>query len=397
MDATELKFYKNAEKATNNLLQMLYFYPLILLSNMSAVSENKPVIGISCGDINGIGIELIIKTLGDSRILDICTPVVFANNKVFNFYRKSIPDININFTSLKELHRINHKQVNLFNCWEEEISITPGTMTDEGGQYAVKSLVAAAQALKEGKIDGLVTAPINKKNTQSPAFDFTGHTPYLKNLFGVKDVAMFMVADNIKVALLTEHVAVKDIAVHINRENILSKLQIMNNSLKKDFGIAKPKIAVLGLNPHAGDEGLIGKEDDEIIKPAVKEAKQKDIFCFGPYPADAFFARGQHEKFDGVLAMYHDQGLIPFKSLAIGEGVNYTAGMNGVRTSPDHGTAFDIAGKGKADEASFRQAIFTCVDIINNRREFEEQRRNPLKKISAGMLARAVDEKITED
>jgi 4-hydroxythreonine-4-phosphate dehydrogenase len=270
-------------------------------------------------------------------------------------------------------------------------------MTDEGGQYAVKSLVAAAQALKEGKIDGLVTAPINKKNTQSPAFDFTGHTPYLKNLFGVKDVAMFMVADNIKVALLTEHVAVKDIAVHINRENILSKLQIMNNSLKKDFGIAKPKIAVLGLNPHAGDEGLIGKEDDEIIKPAVKDAKQKDIFCFGPYPADAFFARGQHEKFDGVLAMYHDQGLIPFKSLAIGEGVNYTAGMNGVRTSPDHGTAFDIAGKGKADEASFRQAIFTCVDIINNRREFEEQRRNPLKKISAGMLARAVDEKITED
>ena len=364
---------------------------------MSSLSEHKPVIGITCGDINGIGIEIIIKTLGDNRILDFCTPVVFANNKVFNFYRKIVPETNISFTSLKDLNRINHKQVNLVNCWEEEISITPGTLTDAGGQYAVKSLVAAAQALKEGKIDGLVTAPINKKNTQSPEFNFTGHTPYLKNLFGVKDVAMFMVADNIKVALLTEHVAVKDIAAHINKENILSKLQIMNASLKKDFGIAKPKIAVLGLNPHAGDEGVIGKEDDEIIKPAVKEAKQKDIFCFGPYPADAFFARGQYEKFDGVLAMYHDQGLIPFKSLAIGEGVNYTAGMNGVRTSPDHGTAFDIAGKGKADEASFRQAIFTCVDIINNRREFEEQRKNPLKKISAGMLARAVDEKITED
>lgn len=364
---------------------------------MSAFSEHKPVIGITCGDINGIGIELIIKTLMDNRILDFCTPVVFANNKVLNFYRKSIPDANINFISLKELNRISHKQVNLFSCWEEEISITPGTLTDTGGKYAVKSLEAAAQALKEGKIDGLVTAPINKKNTQSATFDFTGHTPYLKHVFGVNDVVMFMVAENIKVALLTEHVAVKDIAGHITREAILSKLQIMNASLKKDFGITKPKIAVLGLNPHAGDEGLIGKEDEEIIKPAVKEAKQKDIFCFGPYPADAFFARGQHEKFDGVLAMYHDQGLIPFKSLAIGEGVNYTAGMTGVRTSPDHGTAFDIAGKGKADEASFRQAIFTCVDIINARREQKEQYKNPLKKMSAGMLARAVDEKITED
>ncbi|WP_462255474.1 4-hydroxythreonine-4-phosphate dehydrogenase PdxA [Ferruginibacter sp.] len=364
---------------------------------MSSIIENKPVIGISCGDINGIGIEIIIKTLGDNRILDICTPIIFANNKVLNFYRKSVPDININFISIKELNRVNHKQINLFNCWEEEISVTPGTLSDAGGNYAVKSLIIAAQALKDGKIDGLVTAPIHKKNTQSEKFNFTGHTPYLKSLFGVKDVAMFMVAENIKVALLTEHVAVKDIAVHVTKENIFSKLQIINNSLKKDFGIAKPKIAVLGLNPHAGDEGLIGKEDEEIIKPAVKEAKQKDIFCFGPYPADAFFARGQYEKFDGVLAMYHDQGLIPFKSLAIGEGVNYTAGLSGVRTSPDHGVAFDIAGKGKADEASFREAIFKCVDIINSRKEFAEQYKNPLKKISAGMLARAVDEKITED
>ncbi len=363
---------------------------------MSSVTENKPVIGISCGDINGIGVELIIKVFGDNRILDFCTPVIFANNKLLNFYRKSVPDININLINLKEFSRITHKQVNLFNCWEEEVAITPGTQTDDGGKYAVKSLIAAATALKEGKIDGLVTAPINKKNSQSQEFNFTGHTPYLKNLFGVNDVAMFMVAENIKVALLTEHVAVKDIAQHIKKESILSKLQIMNNSLKKDFGIGKPKIAVLGLNPHAGDEGLIGKEDDEIIKPAIKEAKQKDIFCFGPYPADAFFARGQYEKFDGVLAMYHDQGLIPFKSLAIGEGVNFTAGLTGVRTSPDHGTAFDIAGKGKADEASFREAIFKCVDIINCRKEFENQYNNPLKKISAGMLARAVDQRLSE-
>jgi 4-hydroxythreonine-4-phosphate dehydrogenase len=364
---------------------------------MSSITENKPVIGISCGDVNGIGIELIIKTFGDSRILDICTPVIFANNKVINFYRKSVPDININFISIKEFSRINHKQVNLFSCWEEEVAITPGTLNDIGGNYAVKSLVTAAQALKDGKIDGLVTAPIHKKNTQSQQFNFTGHTPYLKNLFGAADVAMFMVAENIKVALLTEHVAIKEIAQYITKENILSKLQILNSSLKKDFGITKPKIAVLGLNPHAGDEGLIGKEDEEIIKPAVKDAKQKDIFCFGPYPADAFFARGQHEKFDGILAMYHDQGLIPFKSLAIGEGVNYTAGLKCVRTSPDHGVAFDIAGKGKADEASFREAIFKCVDIINSRKEFETQYKNPLKKISANMVARAVDEKITED
>jgi 4-hydroxythreonine-4-phosphate dehydrogenase len=364
---------------------------------MSAIAEHKPVIGISCGDINGIGIELIIKTLADSRILDICTPLIFANNKVINFYRKSLPDININFISIKEFNRINHKQVNLYNCWEEEISITPGSLSDTGGSYAVKSLTIAAQALKEGKIDGLVTAPIHKKNIQGQQFNFTGHTPYLKSLFGAADVAMFMVAENIKVALLTEHVAVKDIAQYITKENILSKLQVMNSSLKKDFGIVKPKIAVLGLNPHAGDEGLIGKEDEDIIKPAIKEAKQKDIFCFGPYPADAFFARGQYEKFDGVLAMYHDQGLIPFKSLAIGEGVNYTAGLKGVRTSPDHGVAFDIAGKGKADESSFREAIFKAVDIINSRKEFEEQYRNPLKKMSAGMLARAVDEKITEE
>ncbi len=364
---------------------------------MSSIIENKPVIGITCGDINGIGIELLIKTFGDNRILDFCTPVIFANNKVLNFYRKSVPDININFVSIKEFNRINHKQINLFNCWEEEVNITPGILSDTGGKYAVKSLVTAAQALKEGKIDGLVTAPINKKNTQLQEFNFTGHTPYLKNLFEAKDVVMFMVAENIKVALLTEHVPVKDIVQEVTKENILSKLQIINSSLKKDFGITKPKIAVLGLNPHAGDEGLVGREDEEIIKPAVKEAKQKDIFCFGPYPADAFFARGQYEKFDAVLAMYHDQGLIPFKSLAIGEGVNFTAGLAGVRTSPDHGTAFDIAGKGKADEASFREAIFKCVDIINSRKGFEEQYKNPLKKISAGMLARAVDEKITEE
>ena len=363
---------------------------------MSSMNENKPVIGVSVGDINGIGIELIIKVFSDSRILDICTPVIFGNNKVINFYRKSLPEINMNFTSIKETGRVNHKQLNLFNCWEEEVSIMPGIMNEVGGKYAVKSLIAAAQALKEGKIDGLVTAPIHKKNIQSPEFNFTGHTPYLKNLFGVADVAMFMIAENMRVALLTEHVPVKDIAPHITRENIISKLQLINNSLKRDFGITKPRIALLALNPHAGDEGLIGKEEEEIIKPAVKEAKQRDVFCFGPYSADAFFARGQHEKFDGVLAMYHDQGLIPFKSMAIGEGVNFTAGINGIRTSPDHGVAFDVAGKGIADEASFREAVYKCIDIINSRKEYDEQYSNPLKKMSSRIVANAVDEKISE-
>ncbi len=363
---------------------------------MSSSSENKPVIGISCGDLNGIGIEIIIKTLSDNRILDLCTPVLFANNKVINFYRKGMADVNINFTSVKDLGRINFKQINLYNCWEEEVNINPGILNDIGGKYAVKSLVAGGQALKDNFIDGLVTAPLHKSNTQSEQFNFTGHTPYLKNLYGAGDVVMFMIAENMRVALVTEHVPVQDVAKHITRDGIVSKLQIINNSLKRDFNINKPRIAVLGLNPHAGDEGLIGKEEEEIIKPAIKEAKQRDVFCFGPYPADAFFARGHYERFDAVLAMYHDQGLIPFKSLAIGEGVNYTAGLPGVRTSPDHGVAFDIAGQGKADESSFREAIYKCIDIIVGRYEYDQQHKNPLNKMSSVVNANVVDEKITD-
>lgn len=359
--------------------------------------KKKPVIGISCGDVNGIGIEIIVKTFSDNRMLDFCCPVIFCNNKVINFYRKGLADANINFTITKELNRINYKQVNVFNCWDEEVNINPGILNDIGGKYAVLSLTTAGKALKENMIDGLVTAPIHKSNTQSDTFNFTGHTPYLKNLYGAADVVMFMVAENMKVALLTEHVPVHDVARHITRDAIVSKLQLINNSLKRDFNINKPRIAVVGLNPHAGDEGLIGKEEEEIIKPAIKDAKQRDVFCFGPYPADAFFARGQYEKFDAVLAMYHDQGLIPFKSLAIGEGVNFTAGLPGVRTSPDHGVAFDIAGQGKADESSFRAAVFKCIDIINGRNEYDEQHKNPLNKISSTIIANAVDEKITEE
>ncbi len=357
--------------------------------------SQKPVIGFSCGDINGIGIELIIRSLHDNRILDICTPVIFASNKSINFYRKSLPDINFSYTSCKDFQRLNHKQVNVFNCWEEEVNITPGQLNETGGKYALLSLQKATEALKEGMIDALVTAPIHKKNIYSNEFKYTGHTPYLKDYFGVNDVAMLMVAENLRVGLVTEHVPITAIAQNITKEKIISKLNIINKSLQKDFGINKPLIAVLGLNPHAGDGGLIGKEEDEIIKPAIREAKQQ-MMVFGPYSADSFFARGQYQRFDAVLAMYHDQGLIPFKSLAIGEGVNYTAGLPVVRTSPDHGTAFDIAGKGKADHQSFLVSIYEAIDIARRRKGYEEMRANPLKKLSLKMFANIADEKMEE-
>ena len=358
--------------------------------------NTRPIIGISCGDLNGIGIEVIIKTFSDNRILEQCTPVIFASNKAVNFYRKALPEINFNYQSTKELNRLNMKQVNVFNSWEEEVVITPGVLNETGGRYAVKSLEDAVKALKQKLIDGLVTGPVHKKNIQSASFNYPGHTPYLKNIFGVSDVLMMLYAGNFRVGLVTEHIPLNEVAKFITRENLISKLQLLNQSLKKDFGIDKPRIAVLGLNPHAGDEGLIGNEEETIIKPALKEARQKDILAFGPYSADAFFARRQFAKFDAVLAMYHDQGLIPFKTLAAGDGVNFTAGLPGIRTSPDHGVAFDIAGKNKADESSFMAAVFECIDIINRRSVFEENHKNPLKKMTAEVLANAEDEKIDE-
>ncbi|HNO54247.1 MAG TPA: 4-hydroxythreonine-4-phosphate dehydrogenase PdxA [Chitinophagaceae bacterium] len=358
--------------------------------------NQKPIIGITCGDLNGIGTELIIKTFSDNRILEHCTPVIFSSNKVINFYRKSMPEINFSFQTIKEYNRVNHKQVNLFNCWEEEVNINPGQLTPEGGKYAAISLQTAVAALKQNQIDGLVTAPIHKKNIQSADFSFTGHTPYLKNIFGAGDVAMMLCADNFKVALVTEHVPVSAITQNISKEKILSKLQIINKSLQKDFGIDKPKIAVLGLNPHAGDEGLIGNEEETIIKPAIKEAKNNNMLVIGPYSADAFFARRSYTRFDAVLAMYHDQGLIPFKTLASGEGVNFTAGISGVRTSPDHGVAFDIAGKNIADNSSFLLAIYECIDIINRRNDYADNRSNPLRKMTATVMGNAKDEAIEE-
>ena len=306
-----------------------------------------------------------------------------------------MPEFNLSFAVLNDLSKINPKQVNVLNCWEEEVEITPGELTATGGKYALISLEKAVEALKNKTIDGVVTAPIHKKNIQSDSFHFSGHTPYLQHAFGNTENLMLLVAENLRMALVTEHVTVGDIASHITKDKIKQKLAILNSSLQKDFGIDKPRIAVLALNPHAGDEGLIGKEEIEIIKPAIKESKQ-NILVFGPYSADAFFARGAHEKFDGVLAMYHDQGLIPFKSLAFGEGVNFTAGLPIVRTSPDHGTAFDIAGKNKADASSFTASIFECVRIIHARQGYQDMRLNPLKKISARMFAGAIDERLEE-
>ncbi|KAA2245628.1 4-hydroxythreonine-4-phosphate dehydrogenase PdxA [Chitinophaga agrisoli] len=348
---------------------------------MSNTHTNKPVIGITVGDINSIGTEIVIKTFTDNRMLEFCTPVIFASNKTINFYRKLMNESTFNYQSLKELTRLNHKQVNVYNCWEEEVQITPGVLNDIGGKYAARSLAVAIQCLKDGIIQGLVTAPIHKKNIQSANFDYTGHTPYLRDAFSAKDVLMFMTADNMRIGLLTEHVPVAEVAQYVTKANILGKLLLMKDSLVKDFGIDSPRIAVLGLNPHAGDDGLIGQEEIKEIAPAIDQAKNNGILAFGPYSADAFFARNMYAQFDGVLAMYHDQGLIPFKSLASGEGINYTAGLPIVRTSPDHGTAFDIAGKNLADAASFRQAIFSCLDILEKRETYAENTQNPLKKM----------------
>lgn len=351
----------------------------------------KPVIGFTCGDLNGIGMEIIIKSLANNDILTLCTPVVFANSKSINFYRKGLPELNISYNNVKDFSKLSQKQVNIFTCWEEDVTITPGELNDIGGKYALLSLQAATQSLKDGHIHALVTAPIHKKNIQTAEFKHSGHTPYFKEFFAAKDVLMLMCASNLKVGLVTEHIPVLEVAKAITKEAIISKLNIMNKCLQQDFGINKPRIAILALNPHAGDESLIGKEEEAIIKPAIKEAKQS-IMAFGPYSSDAFFARSHHEKFDAVLAMYHDQGLIPFKSLAIGEGVNYTAGLPVVRTSPDHGTAFDIAGKGIADHSSFLAAVFEAIDIVRTRNGYAAARQNPLRKMSARILANAVDE-----
>jgi 4-hydroxythreonine-4-phosphate dehydrogenase len=340
----------------------------------------KPIIGITTGDLNGIGTEVIIKTLSDNRILELCTPVIFSSNKVINFYRRLSPEHVFNFTSTKDMTKLNPKQVNIFNCWEDEVPLQPGVLTDAGGKYAIRSLMVAAQCLKDGQLDAIVTAPIHKSNTNVPDFPYTGHTPFFKEKFGAKEVLMILYSNQLRVALATEHIPIAKVAGAITKELLQAKLNILRDTLIRDFGIDKPKIAVLGLNPHAGDEGQIGTEEQTIIRPVIESYKTKDVLVFGPYSADAFFANSSYTQFDAVLAMYHDQGLVGFKALAKGEGVNYTAGLSVIRTSPDHGTAFDIAGKNLADPSSFREALFQTLDLLRQRKQHAENTANPLRR-----------------
>lgn len=341
-------------------------------------SEEIIKVGISIGDLNGIGAEVVLKAFEDPRMLEFCTPVIFASNKTISFYKNHF-GFSMNFHGIPEASEAIDGKINVVNVWKDSPEIAFGQATQTGGEYAIKSLRAAVEALKAGLVDVLVTAPINKKTVQSGEFKFPGHTDYLARELG-GDSLMFMVTDTLKVGLLTDHVPVKDAPSLITEKRIREKVLAMEQSLIRDFGVQRPKIAVLGINPHSGDDGVIGKEDDEVLKPALRKLADNGHLVFGPYAADTFFASANSRNFDGVLASYHDQGLIPFKTLSFGKGVNFTAGLSRVRTSPDHGTAFDIAGKGAADPESFKEAVFMGIRIFRNRSEYEELTRNPLKK-----------------
>ena len=341
--------------------------------------SNKIKIGISIGDVNGIGLEVILKTLANNSILDYCTPIVYGHTKVASYHRKALGLGDFSFNVINDAADANPKKSNMINCWEEDVKIELGTANETGGKYALLSLERATEDLINGNIDALVTAPINKHNIQSETFKFPGHTEYLQERSGSADVLMFMISEDLRVGVVTGHIPVTEISQNLTKEKIVKKLVMINESLKKDFWIEKPKIAVLGLNPHAGDNGLLGSEEKDIIIPAIQEAFDRGVICFGPYPADGFFGKGSYKQFDAVLAMYHDQGLIPFKTIAFGSGVNYTAGMKYIRTSPDHGTGYDIAGKNVADPASFIEALFAATHIVNHRREQESLLSNQLR------------------
>ena len=340
--------------------------------------NNKLKIGISIGDVNGIGLEIIIKTLADAAIYNYCTPIVYGQTKVASFYRKTTEVAELNFNVINTPVEAQTKRANMINCWDEDVKIEPGVANKEVGKYAFASLEHATNDLVNGEIDALVTAPINKDTIQSDLFNFPGHTEYLQQRDGAEDSLMFLVSDTLRVGVVTGHVPITKIAESITADKIVAKLKLMNNSLKNDFWIRKPRIAVLGLNPHASDNGLIGTEEQETIIPAIEQARESDVLAFGPYAADGFFANATYLQFDAVLAMYHDQGLIPFKQIAFETGVNFTAGLKFVRTSPDHGTAFDIAGKNLASPVSLREALFTAIHIVKHRLEGAELSENPL-------------------
>ena len=342
------------------------------------VNKNLIKVGITIGDLNGIGPEIIVKALHYNRILTDIVPVVYGSNKVISHYKKQLNLQEFNYLSCKSAADINPKKVNIINVWQEEVQVEPGVSNADGGKYALLSLEAATRYLAEGKIDVLVTAPFSKENVAKAGFNFPGHTEYLAEMSGAKEALMVLVSGNLRVALVTTHIPIKEISSKLQKDLIVSKIEAFEQSLKKDFGLIRPRIAVFGLNPHAGENGKIGEEEQQTIIPAIQAAKNKGVLAFGPYPADGFFGSPLRQQFDGVLAMYHDQGLTAFKALCFDDGVNFTAGLPIVRTSPDHGTAFDIAGEMEADEQSLRSAIFLAVDIYRKRKVFKEIHANPL-------------------
>jgi len=339
--------------------------------------SKKIIVGISIGDFNGIGIEIALKTFLDKRMLDFCTPVIFGSTKLITAYKKNL-DINVPFNGIKKIENIIPGKLNILNLWNEEVPINLGKPTEQSGKFAFKSLQIATKSLSDGFIDVLVTAPINKDNIQSEDFKFPGHTEYLEsNLEG--ESLMILMANKLRIGLITGHIPVSQVSEAITPGIIKKKVEILHRTLVQDFAISKPKIAILGLNPHCGDHGVIGNEDDEIVRPTIANIQEKGMLVYGPYAADSFFGSENYKNFDAILAMYHDQGLAPFKTLSFGEGVNYTAGLNKIRTSPDHGTAYELAGKKMANISSFKEAVFSAIQIFRTREEYKSLTENILK------------------
>ncbi len=332
----------------------------------------KVKVGITVGDINGIGLEVILKALHHEGIFDICTPVIYGSTKVVSYHKNILPEFRIPFQGVASAERLSANKINVVNCWSESVNITLGRATEDGGKYAWRSLDCAVEDLKKGLIDVLVTAPINKQAMEMAGFQWPGHTEYLTEKLGAGQSLMFMISDDVRVGLVTNHVPLRKVPEKIHKDRVIEKVRLMEESLRIDFGIERPLIAVLGLNPHAGEQGRIGNEEVEVIRPAVVELKNNNYMVMGPFPADGFFGSAQHRHFHGIMAMYHDQGLIPFKLLTFGQGCNFTAGLPYVRTSPDHGTGYDLTGKGEASEGSMLKAIFTAIDIFRNRQKYKE-------------------------
>ena len=340
-------------------------------------AKQKIKVGISVGDLNGIGIEVILKTFNDNRMIDFCTPIIFGSSKVISQHRKALDFQDFSFNTINTINDAHPKKANLLNIWKEDIDITLGESSEVSGKYAFNSIKTACKALIDGKVDVLVTAPINKSSIQRKVKEFVGHTEFLQSNFEGESL-MIMVSEVMKIAFVTGHIPLSEVKTAISTENIIKKTNQLNQSLIADFGCRKPKIAIIGLNPHAGENGMLGTEEKEIINPAIQQLKQKGIMAFGPYPADSFFTQKNLQGFDGILSMYHDQGLTPFKTLSFSEGVNYTAGLNIVRTSPVHGTAYEIAGEAQANEQSFREAVFLACEIFRKRLEYKELNENTL-------------------